>query len=122
MLNKDKPQYTSINFLDNLKELGIEKENSMLQLKVKWAPIILQNRSNNDIVEISNDYYDVITSFVNKHKNPDEKSFIEVIGKIVYLKAVAIPNKRENGIITIIYTPNDSLKDSRIKSELDYRL
>ncbi len=116
LLNPSKEDFVSINYLDALQNIGIDHKNSEIDISVKWAPTVHQNRFDKSLITISNDYYDIIKTKVNSYKEITEEESIEFIGKISDLKSNPDLTKREKGIIKVKYINNDKL--STITAEL----
>ena len=103
----DQPPPISANFLEALSSIGIYKEDSEVNISIKWAPTVKANTAEVDSVSLTHDYYNPINAVIQtiKSKRADEKEFI---GKISKLKATPNAEKRSEGEATIVYLDSDS--------------
>lgn len=99
----------SANFLDALSEINIYREKSSLDIAVKYAPTIIDNKVENTIAEINHDYYSPIDTLVRKIKNNQEieKTYI---GRIKSLSAIPDAERRDKGSISIVFIDDNEKK------------
>jgi len=98
---RDQPSI-SANFLEALNGLNLYGENTTLEIKAEWSPIVKSNRYKYSEVKITNDYYEPINEIINNLKEQESKS-LEIIGRIKQLDALPVADKRLSGKIKVTY-------------------
>ena len=98
----------SVSFIDSLANLNIGAENSSLEITVKWAPTIKQNRAEINHAVISHDYYPVLKSVVEKYKSEDASLAVSLVGRISKLIAVPTIEDRVMGQAQLVYIDEHS--------------
>lgn len=112
----------NINFLETLKNLNIENEDSLLEISTKWAPTISNNITNKEAINFTHDYYDVINSKVIHFKEKIEEDLKEFIGQIKTLSSVPTIEERSYGIIKLVTLVNKKPRVISIKlNKEDYQ-
>ncbi|MGA3110576.1 MAG: hypothetical protein ABSE15_00905 [Candidatus Bathyarchaeia archaeon] len=106
---QEHPPPISANFLEALSSIGISKEDSEVDISIKWAPTVKDNRAEINSVSLTNDYYKPIETVVRmiKSKRANEKEFV---GRVSKLQATPNAEKRTEGEATIVYLDPDSEK------------
>jgi|AGTN01.1.fsa_nt_gi hypothetical protein len=94
----------SINFLESLQNLNINKEKSELETSMKWAPTVFKNRSQTSFVKFNYNYYKPLYAYTSNYKirNVDLLSKKTYIGKIRELNGEENIETRKNGIIKLV--------------------
>lgn len=96
----------SSNFLEALNGLNLQSENTLVEFTTEWSPTVKVNRSKNNHIKVTNDYYQPIASVVEKIKEETNKR-TEIIGRIKQLSAVPAVDKREGGTVTVVFVSED---------------
>lgn len=106
----------SVNFLDALNMMGINKDKMQVDVSIQWAPTIRENRSNISTITLTHDYSAPIETIVRKVKKPinEEKSYV---GRISHLNSTTDVKNRTTGIITLVFV-NEANKASSASVEL----
>lgn len=91
----------SATFLEALNAIGIYRENTQVDISVKWAPTIKNYEQDSETVTLTHDYYEPIDALVKKMKNLEDKNIV-FIGKISSLHSAIDIDKRVNGTITLV--------------------
>ena len=99
-INSENP--ISSNFLEALSAMSIYKSDSELDLTAKYAPTIKSNVLPFNKVSINHDYFEPIDIIINKIKNAQEEEKV-YIGRISKLHATPDADKRESGIVTLVF-------------------
>ena len=88
--------------MEALSSIGIYKEGSEVNISIKWAPTVKENKAKVDSVSLTHDYFKPIDAVVQtiKSKRADEKVFVGAVSK---LKATPNAEKRTEGEATIVY-------------------
>lgn len=99
----------SANFLEALSGINIYRENSTLDISVKYASTVRGNTLPNVDLTINHDYFMPINAFISKTKNKieNEKTYF---GRIKTLDAVPDPSIRESGKIIIVFLDDNQNK------------
>ncbi len=92
----------SSNFLEALNGLNLQSERTLVEFSTDWAPAVKINRSRNNHVIVTNDYYEPIASVIDKIKE-ETNGRTEIIGKIKQLSAAPVVDKRVGGTITVVF-------------------
>lgn len=108
IVKTDSDEHISINFLEALQSLNIDKENSEFDLGIKWAPTIKQNRVNIKDVQLNHFYYSPIKAITNKYKLVPDLERKKYIGKVQVLKGNEDLTKRKSGLIHIVCIDDDT--------------
>lgn len=92
----------SINFLEALNGLNLEKENTDVEFIAEWSPVV-KNRENiqNDIL-LTHDYYQPILTIIDKLKDENRK-LCKILGRIKKLESSPVVEKRTKGKVSIVY-------------------
>lgn len=98
----------SANFLEALSSIGIYKNNTELDISIKWAPTIQTNTAEVDSVSLSHDYFEPIDTLVKeiKGKMAEEKPYV---GKISKLHSTTDAETRSEGEVSLVFL-NDKNK------------
>lgn len=106
----------SVNFLEALNLIGINKDKTQVDISVKWAPTVEANRTNFSTVSLTHDYSSPIETVIKKIKSNiiEEKMYI---GKISNLDASSDIEKRTNGIVKLVFL-NENNKPFTVKVKL----
>ncbi|GHV28792.1 hypothetical protein FACS1894167_06790 [Synergistales bacterium] len=107
--NAETKDCISANFLDALSGINIYREDSALDIALKYAPTISKNRIENLCVSINHDYYEPINTFINS-VNTVQESEMTCIGRISKLHASPDAERRNAGEITIVFINEDEKK------------
>jgi hypothetical protein len=112
----------SINFLEALQNLNIEKNESKVNIGMKWAPTINENRSKNTEIQFTHSYYSPISTVTTKVKSTQEQTQLKFIGRLRKLSSSEDATERKDGIITIIGLDDKNNKKSiqAVLSKEDY--
>jgi hypothetical protein len=113
--NADTQDCISANFLEALSKINIYREDSVLDISVKYAPTIQKNTIDSPVVTIDHLYYPVLDATVNriKHLKKDETSYI---GRISELQASPDAEKRNGGNIKLIFINDNGKKATAVAS------
>lgn len=112
--NEQEPPPISANFLEALSSIGIYKEGSEVNISIKWAPTVKENKAKVDSVSLTHDYFKPIDAVVQtiKSKRADEKMFVGAVSK---LKATPNAEKRTEGEATIVFIDPETEKKRTTK-------
>lgn len=112
--NEQEPPPISANFLEALSSIGIYKEGSEVNISIKWAPTVKENKAKVDSVSLTHDYFKPIDAVVQtiKSKRADEKMFVGAVSK---LKATPNAEKRTEGEATIVFIDPETEKNVLLK-------
>lgn len=97
----------SSNFLEALNGLNLQSEKTLVEFTTDWAPAVRINRSQNNRVIVSNDYYEPIASVIDKIKE-ETNGRTEIIGRIKQLSAAPVVDKRVGGVITVVFVDENN--------------
>lgn len=97
----------SSNFLEALNGLNLQSDNTVVEFKTEWSPAVKANRSLNDYVKVTNDYYEPIMSVIDKIKGETNKRTV-IIGRIKQLSAAPMVDKRVGGMITVVFVDENN--------------
>ncbi|MCD8325155.1 MAG: hypothetical protein LUC90_00265 [Lachnospiraceae bacterium] len=101
----------SSNFYEALNGLNSQSENTEVEFTAIWSPVVKKNRCSYDQIKISNDYYQPISTVINRIKKYTNAR-TEIVGKIRQLSAVPAVDKRKTGVVTVVYVGDNN----RVKS------
>ncbi|WP_303821650.1 hypothetical protein [Ruminococcus flavefaciens] len=90
----------SSNFFEALNGLNLHSENTLVEFSAQWAPAVKINRSKNNFIKVTNDYYQPIASIIDKIKE-DTNQRTDIIGRIKRLSAVPTVDERKGGTVVI---------------------
>ena len=97
----------SSNFLEALNGLNLQSEKTLVEFTTDWAPAVKTNRSHNNHVVVTNDYYEPIASIIDKIKE-ETNGRTEIIGRIKQLSAAPVVDKRVGGMITVVFVDENN--------------
>lgn len=97
----------SSNFFEALNGMNLQSENMFIEFTTEWAPAVKRNRSINNHIKISNDYYQPIKNVIDCIKDKTAKR-TEIIGRIKQLSASPIVDKRKDGKIVVVYIDDNN--------------
>lgn len=97
----------SSNFFEALNGMNLQSENMFIEFTTEWAPAVKRNRSINNHIKISNDYYQPIKNVIDCIKDKTAKR-TEIIGRIKQLSASPIVDKRKDGRIVVVYIDDNN--------------
>lgn len=101
---KNGDKQISINFLEALQSLNIDEPNSLLDVKMKWAPTIQSNRAAISSIDITGSYYEPIAACVDSAKKSLLEDRSKVIkGRVGGMDGAPNPAVRKSGLVKIIY-------------------
>lgn len=80
--------------------LNLHSENTLVEFSAQWAPAVKINRSKNNFIKVTNDYYQPIASIIDKIKE-DTNQRTDIIGRIKRLSAVPTVDERKGGTVVI---------------------
>ena len=80
----------------------MDKADSNLELIAQWSPAVKINRSVNDRVVITNDYYEPIANTISRLKESKNKK-TRVFGRVKALRSAPDLQKRESGRVSVVY-------------------
>lgn len=107
----------SSNFLEALNGLNLQSEKTLVEFTTDWAPAVKTNRSHNNHVVVTNDYYEPIASIIDKIKE-ETNGRTEIIGRIKQLSAAPVVDKRVGGMITVVFVDeNNKAKSVTVRLE-----
>jgi len=93
----------SINFLEAVQSLGIDREDSYLDIGIKWAPTIKENRAPGSNIILSHNYYEPIRAITKKFKkNEIDNTRKKYPGKITDLHGHEDLTKRKSGLVKFV--------------------
>ena len=120
--NAEANTFISASFLEALSGINIYRENSSLDITVKYAPTIKTNTISNTSVSVNHDHFYPIDALVNKLKRVQETEKIYV-GLIKALDAPPDLKVRKHGTVTIVYLnadgKNATAKVTLLKNDYD---
>lgn len=115
LINTQGETLISSNFFEALNGLNLETENTIVEFTAEWSPTVKLNRSDVKNIRISSDYYQPISTVIDKIKETTNKT-TEIIGRIKGLDAPPLVDKREYGMVTVVYiSDDDKAKKIRVK-------
>lgn len=115
LANYDSP--ISSNFYEALNGFGTNSENTTIEFMAEWSPTVQSNRCKYNRVSVTNDYYEPINTVISRMKEcTNERT--EIVGKIKELKAAPVIDKREFGIIVVVYV-GDNVRAKSVTVKLD---
>lgn len=117
LVNTENKTIISSNFYEALNGLNLEYENTVVEFTAEWSPTVKKNRSEFKNVKISNDYYQPIATVIDDIKKISNKT-TEIIGRIKVLEAPPLVDKREFGMVTVVYISDDN-KAKNVKVKLN---
>ena len=97
----------SSNFFEALNGMNLQSENMFIEFTTEWAPAVKRNRSINNHIKISNDYYQPIKNVIDCIKDKTAKR-TEIIGRIKQLSASPIVDKSKDGKIVVVYIDDNN--------------
>ena len=97
----------SSNFLEALNGLNLQSEKTLVEFTTDWAPAVRMNRSQNNHIIVTNDYYEPIASVIDKIKE-ETKGRTEIIGRIKQLSAAPVVDKRVGGMIKVVFVDENN--------------
>jgi hypothetical protein len=92
----------SSNFFEALNGLNLQSDNTLVEFTAEWSPTVKANRSMNNNIKVTNDYYQPIMTVIDSIKDTENRR-TEVIGKIKQLTAAPAVDKRESGKIVVVF-------------------
>ena len=112
----------SINFLESLENLNINKNGGNLDVKIKWSSTVLENKSECNKVVFSHNYYTPINSVTQKVKRDQQNEVQEdYVGLIKAVKGHEDIEERNSGIINLVVVANDKKRTVKARlSKADY--
>lgn len=119
----DTTQISSIsaNFFEALGGMNLYADDTVLEIKAEWSPVVKSNRYEFSEVRISNAYYEPIKAIVDTLKEKEGKS-TEIVGRIKQLDAFPVADKRKSGSVKISYIDEQgkSKVASTVLNKYDY--
>lgn len=105
----------SANFYEALNGLNLEAENTDLEFRIEWSPVVKKNRTSKTHIKLTHDYYQPIGDAIAKlRENVSESA--RIFGRIKRLESSPDVQKRDKGIITVVYLDeNDKPKTVRVE-------
>jgi len=97
----------SSNFLEALNGLSFQSENTLVEFSTEWSPTVKINRSPNNHVKVTNDYYEPISLVIDKIKEETNKR-TEIIGRVKQLTAAPMVDKRVGGNAIVVFLDENS--------------
>jgi len=107
----------SANFLEALNGLNLDSEETLVEFKAEWSPVVKKNQFELSDISITNDYYQPISAIIDKMKE-QTPSTKEIVGRIKKLEAFPVADERKTGNVTISYIDDDS-KSHTVKTTLE---
>ncbi len=105
----------SANFYEALNGLNLDAENTDLEFRIEWSPVVKKNRATKSHIKLTHDYYQPIGEAIAKLREDVSKS-TKIVGRIKKLESSPDAQKREKGIITVVYLDeNDKPKTVRVE-------
>lgn len=118
LLNVQNENFVSINFMDNLANLGINSSDAELEVNIDWSQSAAKNRSKYNKVLITNNYYEKIYDIVKKYKTDADNNEISITGQVSQVGAEPDARKRSSGTATIVYLEKKTFSKKTIKVQL----
>lgn len=109
LVSENEKNLISVNFYEALSGLNFEDEGSDIEFIAQWSPAVKINRSPNDRVLLSNNYYQPISAAIEKLKE-SSSSKTRILGKIKKLESTPDASKRISGKITVVYLDEDDAR------------
>lgn len=97
----------SSNFFEALNGLNFQEDNSSVEFRAEWAPAVKMNRSCNNQIKVTNDYYQPLESLIDKIREETNQR-TEIIGRIKELSAVPTIDQRDGGTISIVFLSSEN--------------
>lgn len=101
----------SSNFYEALNGLNFKSDHTLVDFRTEWSPNVTNNRSTNNYVRVTSDYYQPISAVIEQIKGKTNQH-TEIFGKIRQLNAAPNVDNRDLGTIVVVFVDNNS----RIKS------
>ena len=101
----------SSNFYEALNGLNFKSDHTLVEFRTEWSPNVTNNRSTNNYVRVTSDYYQPISAVIEQIKGKTNQH-TEIFGKIRQLNAAPNVDNRDLGTIVVVFVDNNS----RIKS------
>lgn len=92
----------SANFYEALIGLNLDKEDANIEFSAQWSPVVKENRSKNNKIDISHKYYKSIFNVIRKLREMKSDT-TKILGRIKKLESSPDATKRNSGKITIVY-------------------
>lgn len=105
----------SSNFYEALNGLDLQAENTTVEFIAEWSPTVKSNRCQYNKVSVTNDYYEPIRNIISKIKESTNER-TTIVGKIKQLKAAPVIDKRQFGMVVVVYVgDNERAKSVTVK-------
>ena len=92
----------SANFYEALAGLNLDIEGADVEFTAQWSPVVKKNRSRYDRISLSHDYYQPISTTIDKLRE-HTKQAVKIVGRIKKLESSPDLSKRTSGKITVVY-------------------
>ncbi len=109
LISDDDSTIISANFYEALTGLNLDTEGAGVEFIAQWSPIVKKNRSINNRVTITHDYYQPILNTITKlRENTNKKT--KLFGRIKKLESSPDVSKRTSGKISVVYLDDNDKK------------
>lgn len=107
----------SANFMDALSGFGIIDDDTTVELKVNWSPVVKNHEYEGTAVSLNHDYYSPINE-VSQELHAVKEESRPIIGRIEALKSLPDLEKRKEGTIKVVYIDSSNHKKT-VSATLD---
>lgn len=101
----------SANFYEALTGMNIAEQDTSIEFIAKWSPVVKTNCYINDKIVLTHDYYQPITSVIEKLKE-NINTHTKVVGRVKRLESIPDASKRTSGKVTIVYLDENGYKQT----------
>lgn len=109
----------SVNFLESVENLNLYKTDGELDVKLKWAPTVDDNRSSIDQVKLNYSYYAPLRSLTDRIKKKSVEDTEVYVGRIKSVSSNEEIEARKQGMIRLVTISDDKKKNIRVKLNID---
>lgn len=117
LIHSDGDDQISANFMDALSGFGIKDNDTTVEIKVDWSPVVKNPDYDGIVVSLNHDYYSPISE-VSKELHSVKEESRPIIGRIEALKSLPDVEKRREGTIRVVYIDSSNHKKT-VSATLD---
>ena len=99
----------SVNFYEALTGLNLSEDGAEVEFMAQWSPAVKKNRSVMDRILLSNNYYQPISTAIEKLRETNREK-TKIVGRIKALDSAPDLSKRTSGKITVVYLDDSDRK------------
>lgn len=109
----------SVNFLESVENLNLYKTDGELEVSLKWAPTVDDNKSTFEWVKLDNSYYAPLQALTDRVKRRSIVDTEMYVGRIKSVSGNEEIEERKQGIVKLVTISNDRKKTVRVKLNID---